>query len=53
MKDEDPWKVMQDRQPVWTEEDEILLTQKRIRERLRYANLIENETQENEAAEDA
>ena len=52
MKDEDPWKVMQDRQPIWTEEDEILLTQKRIRERLRNANLPENETPENNEGED-
>ena len=52
MKDESPWEVMFARQPVWTEEDEILLTQKRLKERLRYANLIENETPENDEGED-
>jgi hypothetical protein len=52
MKDEDPWTVMQSRQPIWTIEDEILLAQKKIRERLRYANLPENETPENDEEED-
>ena len=48
MKDESPWTVMQDRQPVWTEEDEILLAQKRLKERLRYKNLITPENDEEE-----
>jgi hypothetical protein len=52
MKKEDPWRVMQGRQPTWTEEDEKRLNEKKVKERLRYANLPENENQENEEEED-
>jgi len=51
MKKEDPWKVMRDQQPVWTIDDEKRLTEKRLKERLRYASLPENENQENEEEE--
>ena len=51
MKKDDPWKVMQDRQPVWTIDDEKRLTEKRLKEQLRYASLPENENQENEEEE--
>jgi len=52
MKKDDPWKVMQDRQPVWTIDDEKRLNEKKVKERLRYANLPENENQENEEEEE-
>ena len=52
MKDESPWEVMFARQPIWTEEDEHLLAKKRLKERLRYTNLPENENQENDEKED-
>jgi len=52
MKNEDPWKAMRDRQPIWTEEDEKRLTEKRLKERLHYAFLPENENQENEEEEE-
>jgi len=51
MKKDDPWKVMQDRKPVWTIDDEKRLTEKRLNERIRYASLPENENQENEEEE--
>lgn len=51
MKDESPWKVMQSRQPVWTNEDEKRLAEKSLKEDLRYENLPEIENQENDEEE--
>lgn len=36
-----PWQVMQARQPLWSAEDEKRITEKREKERARYAHLPE------------
>ena len=45
-----PWQVMYARQPLWSAEDEKRLTEKREKERARYAHLPEtaNEETDNE-----
>jgi hypothetical protein len=46
-----PWKVMQARQPIWTNEDEKRLAEKSFKENLRYKNLSETINEENDEEE--
>ena len=46
MENENPWKVMQARQPLWSEQDEKRLTEKRSLEKIRYSNLPETKNEE-------
>lgn len=41
-----PWQVMQARQPFWSAEDEKRITEKREKERARYAHLPETANEE-------
>jgi len=46
-----PWKVMQARQPLWSAEDEKRITEKREKERARYAHLPETDNEETDNEE--